>query len=170
EVGTHALTYYNGKEQPLTQLAIGLADYETLQEGISVLSEYFSGGLTGNRLRMLAGRVIAGNELLKDSNFHEVFFKLYAEFDFSKERAFNITARVFQGGGFLKDVIYLRGLLQVVNYLREGGELEPLLAGKFAIKHLDVVKDLTTRDILIKPKLLPRYMQWESFQEKLNNI
>ncbi|WP_236979529.1 flavohemoglobin expression-modulating QEGLA motif protein [Membranihabitans maritimus] len=170
EIGTHALTYHNGKEQPLTQLSIGLAEYETLQEGISVLSEYFSDGLTGNRLRMLAGRVIAGNELLKDANFHEVFFKLYAEFDFSKERAFNITARVFQGGGFLKDIIYLRGLLQAIKYLKEDGELTPLLAGKFAIKHLDVIRDLTKREILLKPKLTPRYMQMDSFQEKFTKI
>ncbi|RAV28644.1 flavohemoglobin expression-modulating QEGLA motif protein [Sinomicrobium soli] len=170
EVGTHALTYYNGKEQPLQQLAIGLADYETLQEGISVLSEFFSGGLSGNRLRILAGRVVAGNELLKDANFHEIFFKLYTEFDFSRERAFNITSRVFQGGGFLKDIIYLRGLIQAIRYLKKGGNLEPLLAGKFAIRHLEVIEDLTARGILIKPRILPTYMQNGVFEEKLNTI
>ena len=61
EIGTHVLTYYNGKQQPLKLLSIGLTDYDTLQEGLAVLSEYFVGGLTGNRMRTLAGRVVAAS-------------------------------------------------------------------------------------------------------------
>ena len=63
EVGTHALTFYNGQQQPLQQLSVGLADYDTLQEGLAVMSEYLIGGLTANRLRTLAGRVVAGKAL-----------------------------------------------------------------------------------------------------------
>src|SRR5699024_643496 len=101
EVGTHVLTYYNGEQQSLTQLSQGLANYDALQEGIAVLAEYLVGGLTGNRLRTLAGRVIAGEALLDDADFKEVFNLLKSTYGFSKEPAFNITSRVFQGGGFL---------------------------------------------------------------------
>src|SRR5699024_6244111 len=36
EIGTHAVTYYNGKQQPLMQLSQGLAGYDSLQEGLAV--------------------------------------------------------------------------------------------------------------------------------------
>src|SRR5690606_2980146 len=60
EIGTHVLTYCNGKQQPLYQLSTGLSDYDPVQEGIAMLSEYLIGALTANRLRIIAGRVIAG--------------------------------------------------------------------------------------------------------------
>ena len=47
EIGTHVLTYFNGRAQPFCQLYAGLPDYEELQEGIAVLAEYLTGGLTG---------------------------------------------------------------------------------------------------------------------------
>src|SRR5690606_19631968 len=131
EVGTHALTFYNGRQQPLSQLSEGLADYDPLQEGIAVLSEYLIGGLTGNRLRTLAGRVIAGEARINGADFKEVFNLLYSKYNFSKEPAFNIASRLFQGGGFLKDIIYLKGLVELRDYLRDGGDLEILLSGKF---------------------------------------
>src|SRR5690606_21379153 len=40
EVGTHVLTYFNGKSQPFQQFYLGLAGYDGLQEGIAVLAEY----------------------------------------------------------------------------------------------------------------------------------
>lgn len=172
EVGTHSLTYYNGKKQVLSQLSQGLAGYDALQEGLAVLAEYLCGGLTGNRLRTIAGRVIAGHALLKGGDFTQVFFSLTHDYGFSKKPAFNITSRIFQAGGFLKDIIYLRGLVHLKDFLHQGGKLEPLLSGKFALEHVDLIKDLTEREILIPPKILPRYMKTEAFQkgmEKLKN-
>lgn len=60
EVGIHALTYFNGNQQPFKQLSVGLADYDPMQEGLAVFFEYLANGLSTNRLRTLAGRVIAG--------------------------------------------------------------------------------------------------------------
>ena len=170
EIGTHVLTFYNGKQQPLSQLSVGLADYDPLQEGIAVLAEYLVGGLTANRLRILAGRVIAGASLLEGANFKGIFNMLYWEYGFSKERAFNITSRMLQGGGFLKDIIYLKGLVELKKYLENDGELEALLAGKFALKHLDVINELTQRNILKNPVLKPRYLDLESFNLRINKI
>lgn len=170
EVGTHALTYYNGSQQPLSQLSQGLADYDPLQEGIAVLSEYLIGGLTGNRLRTLAGRVIAGEALMNGADFKEVFSLLTSKYGFSKDPAFNITSRIFQGGGFLKDIIYLKGLVELRDYLMDGGDLEFLLAGKFAIKHVPMIKDLTDRGILQAPIIRPRYLNEDGFKERLTNV
>lgn len=170
EIGTHALTYYNGAQQPLGQMSSGLANYDALQEGIAVFSEYLCGGLSGNRLRILAGRVVAGAALLVGANFHQVFYKLYSEYDFSKERAFNITSRMFQGGGFLKDIIYLKGLVRLRDYIVDGGELQPLLSGKFALKHVKVIKDLSERGLVYPPKLTPRYFSDKNFDKKIKKI
>src|SRR5690606_9154010 len=46
EVGTHVVTYYNGKAQPFRLFSTGVPGYEQLQEGLAVLAEYISGGLT----------------------------------------------------------------------------------------------------------------------------
>src|SRR5690606_13084216 len=64
EVGTHIITYFNGKEQPFSFFRLGVPGYEQLQEGLAVLSEYLVGGLTNDRLRILAGRVIAVQHML----------------------------------------------------------------------------------------------------------
>lgn len=170
EVGIHVLTYYNGSRQPLTQLCSGLAHYDPLQEGLAVLAEYFAGGLTINRLRLLAGRVIAGAALIEGGDFHSIFKLLYNDHGFSKERAFNITCRIMQGGGFLKDIIYLKGLLELTDFIKAGGDPAPLLLGKFALKHLNVIKDLTEREILKPAALKPRYMESEDYEQKLTKI
>lgn len=170
EVGTHALTYYNGSQQPLSQLSQGLADYDPLQEGIAVLSEYLIGGLTGNRLRTLAGRVIAGEALLNGADFKDVFHLLNTTHGFSKEPAFNITSRIFQGGGFLKDIIYLKGLVELRDYLVAGGDLEFLLSGKFALKHVPMIKDLTDRGLLHPPKIKPRYLNEPGFKGRMTKL
>tara|TARA_R100000935_G_scaffold57344_1_gene91084 strand:+ start:96 stop:1931 length:1836 start_codon:yes stop_codon:yes gene_type:complete len=170
EIGTHALTHYNGLQQPLSLLSVGFADYDPLQEGIAVLSEYLIGGLSANRLRLLAGRVVAGAALMDNASFIDVFNLLHKTYNFSKERAFNITSRMFQGGGFLKDIIYLKGLMQLRDYLKNGGDLEFLLAGKFAIKHVPMITDLTSRKLLQPPKLKPRYLKTDNFNPRINNI
>ena len=167
EIGTHALTYFNGRQQPLSQLSAGFADYDATQEGIAVLSEYLGGGLTGNRLRILAGRVVAGEDLMNGADFKSVFHHLYTDYGFGKERAFNITSRMFQGGGFLKDIIYLKGLVELRDYLGKDGDLKPLLAGKFALKHTDIINDLTQRELLNPPKIVPRYFDQPDFTTKI---
>ncbi|WP_300441578.1 tyrosine/phenylalanine carboxypeptidase domain-containing protein [Christiangramia sp.] len=170
EVGTHVLTYYNGSNQPLNQLSIGLADYDPLQEGLAVMSEFMVDGLTANRLRILAGRVIAGEALMEGGNFQEIFRLLKLDYGFSPERAFNITSRIMQGGGFLKDIIYLKGLVLLKEYLKNGGEYEPLLAGKYGIKHTDIIKELTDRKVLKPVQVKPSYLHSKKMHEKLNLI
>ncbi|WP_424493546.1 flavohemoglobin expression-modulating QEGLA motif protein [Salinimicrobium sp. GXAS 041] len=170
EVGTHVLTYYNGLRQPLEQLSIGLADYDSLQEGLAVMAEYLVDGLTANRLRTLAGRVVAGKALIDGGDFREIFRLLKIDHGFSGERAFNITSRIMQGGGFLKDIIYLKGLVELREHLKKGGSYEPLLAGKFGLKHNGIIKALTEREILKPATLTPSYLLTENVQEKLQAI
>lgn len=170
EIGTHVLTYYNGKQQPLHLLSVGLTDYDTLQEGLAVLSEYLVGGLTGNRMRTLAGRVVAASCRMQGGDFIDIFKKLNKNYGFSPHRAFNITSRIMQGGGFTKDISYLKGLVQLREHLKEGGEIAPLLTGKFALEHLPIITELNDRRVLKPLNLLPRYLNTEETKTKLLKI
>ncbi|HET8887152.1 MAG TPA: tyrosine/phenylalanine carboxypeptidase domain-containing protein [Salinimicrobium sp.] len=170
EVGTHVLTYYNGLQQPLQQLSNGLTDYDTLQEGLAVMAEYFVGGLKANRMRTLAGRVIAASARMENADFKEIFNLLHWEHQFSPQRAFSITSRIMQGSGFIKDVIYLQGIVKLKKYIEKGGEIEPLYIGKFALKHLPIVTELKERMVLKDTKLLPRFLHAEETKEKINQI
>ncbi|CAM4024009.1 flavohemoglobin expression-modulating QEGLA motif protein [Gillisia hiemivivida] len=170
EVGTHVLTYHNGLQQPLKQLSIGLADYDPLQEGLAVMSEYLVDALTPNRLRTLAGRVIAGEAVKQGGDFQEIFRLLTLTYDFSPERAFNITSRIMQGGGFLKDIIYLKGLVDLRKYLQEGGDYESLLTGKFALKHTKIIEELTDRKVLKTGTLRPSYLLNEESAKRIKLI
>ena len=170
EVGTHILTYYNGRQQPLRLLSIGLTDYDTLQEGLAVLSEYLVGGLTGNRMRTLAGRVVAASARVHGGDFQEIFKLLCKDYNFTQHRAFNITSRIMQGGGFTKDISYLKGLVQLKEHLEQGGKLAPLLTGKFALEHMPIITELQDRRVLSPVKLSPRYLKTEETKNKLNKI
>ena len=170
EIGTHVLTYFNGQAQPFRQLYAGLPGYEELQEGLAVLAEYLTGGLTGPRLRMLAARVLAASMITEGAGFTEVFRKLDDGYGFSQKTAFNITLRIFRGGGLLKDMVYLRGLMRLLEYLGGGGAFEPLLLGKFGADHLPIIRELQWRKVLSAPLLKPRYLDNPEATEKLETI
>ncbi len=170
EVGTHVLTFYNGKMQSFGQMSSGFADYDELQEGLAVLAEYLVGGLTNNRLRTLAARVIAGRAVTEGMTFEETYHTLTAEYNSSPEQAFQITARAYQGGGCTKDIIYLRGLIKLIDYLQNGGDLEPLYVGKIGFKHIALIQELRIRDIIKPSPLSPSYLKTDFAQERLQKL
>jgi uncharacterized protein (TIGR02421 family) len=169
-VGTHVLTYHNGKAQKLRLLATGFAGYDSLQEGLAVLSEYLVGGLSRPRLRLLAGRVVAARCLVDGASFVDTFRVLRKEHGFANRIAFTITVRVYRGGGLTKDAVYLRGLQQILDYLAGGGELEPLFVGKIAAQHVPIVRELTWRGVLIKAPLTPRFMRQSESLQRLQRL
>lgn len=167
EVGTHVLTFVNGQAQPFRQLSRGFANYDELQEGLGVLAEYLVGGLDAGRMRLLAARVLAVHSLLDGADFVETFRRLHRDHGFGARGAFDVTTRVYQSGGFTRDIIYLRGLVGLVEHLRDGGELEPMYVGKLAARHLDVVRELRERGVLGPTPLLPRFLDDEAARGRL---
>jgi uncharacterized protein (TIGR02421 family) len=158
EVGTHILTYYNGRAQKFRLLHTGLAGYDPLQEGLAVLSEYLVGGLSRPRLRLLAGRVVAARSVLDGATFIETFRQLRNTHGFANRTAYTVTLRIHRGGGLTKDAVYLRGLRQILDYIADGGSLEPLFTGKIAIQHIPIINELRWRGVLVPPPLAPRYI------------
>jgi uncharacterized protein (TIGR02421 family) len=157
EVGTHLVTYVNGSYQPVRALATGLAGHEETQEGLAVLAEYAVGGLTPQRLRQLAARVVAVHGMVSGATFGAVHQQLVEE-GFSPNGAFTTTMRAFRSGGLTKDAIYLRGLLDLLGHLADGGTLDLFWLGKLSLRDLPLVSELADRGVLAPPKLLPRYL------------
>jgi uncharacterized protein (TIGR02421 family) len=158
EVGTHAVTYWNGRAQPFSLLANGLANHDELQEGLAVFAEYLVGGLTPTRLRTLAGRVLAARSVVDGAHFMDTFRLLRADHGFAARTAFLITMRVHRGGGLVKDAVYLRGLLKVTEFIKAGGRLDTLFVGKMATEHAPVIEELLRRQVLVPPPLRPSYL------------
>lgn len=167
EVGTHLLTYFNGRSQPFRQLYAGLAGYEELQEGLAVLAEYLTGGLTAGRLRVLAARVVAVRSMCDGASLPATFARLHEGYGFPHWEAFVIAFRVHRAGGLTKDVIYLRGLRDLLRYLGTGHDIEPLYVGKIGLRHLPYVQEMRRRGILHPPSLLPRFWNDKHLRERL---
>ncbi len=166
EVGTHLVTQVNGAHQPIKLLGAGLARYDETQEGLAVLAEIACGGLTRSRLRQLAARVLTVDAMLAGASFREAFNALTAA-EFTPASAYTTVMRVYRGGGFTKDAIYLRGLVDLLAHVREDGNLGHLWLGKFALQDLPLVRDLAERGILAPARLTPRYVTEPFMAERL---
>ncbi len=169
EVGTHILTYCNGKRQPLRQMYSGFSGYDQLQEGLAVLAEYLTGGLNASRLRLLAARVLATDRMIKNDGFLLTYQMLVDKYQFSPQGAFKITMRIYRGGGLTKDAVYLRGLMELITYIRNGGDLDILYTGKFNLPHVPLIEDLLYRKV-VKPAILPRYFEDPETKDRLEKL
>jgi uncharacterized protein (TIGR02421 family) len=167
EAGTHVLTWANGSAQPLALLHTGLAGYEALQEGLAVLSEFLVGGLNRSRLRLLAGRVVAAARVIDGAPFTAIFDELTTTHGLTPRTAFSTTMRAMRSGGLTKDVVYLRGLKSLLDYLSGDGNLEILFLGKMALRHVPLVQELRAREVLRPAPLRPPCLDVPGAQDKL---
>jgi uncharacterized protein (TIGR02421 family) len=158
EVGTHVVTYANGRAQPLQVFAAGLAGYEALQEGLAMFAEHLAGGLGARRLRLIAVRVVAVRRMIGGTSFADLFAELVEQHGIGPRAAFGVAIRVFRGGGLTKDAIYLRGLRDLLAHLASGGSLEPMLVGKIALDQVPFVEELLRRQVLQPAALRPRWL------------
>ncbi|MDX8478927.1 flavohemoglobin expression-modulating QEGLA motif protein [Mesorhizobium sp. VK24D] len=167
EIGVHLLTYFNGDAQGLAIFRNGLAGYEGMQEGLAVLAEYLVGGMSAARLRLIAARVIACQAMLDAARFEEAFRILHKDFGLDDRSAFNIVLRVYRGGGLAKDAIYLRGLAQILDHLRNGGSLTPFWIGKISAAHFGAIQELNARGLLRAPRLEPAFLSSDTARPRL---
>ena len=158
EVSVHLLTWFNGATQGLGIFRTGLAQYEGVQEGLGVFAEWAVGGLTVNRLRLLAGRVVAVDAMIDGADFVAAHRLLVDDHGIGRRTAFGIVARVYRSGGFAKDAIYLRGFKDVIDLVAAGVPLDPFWLGKIAPAHLPVIEELLQRELLHAPVFLPEFL------------
>ena len=169
EIGVHVLTHFNGHAQPFKLLGHGLAGYEELQEGLAVLAEYLVGGLTPDRLRILAARVLAVRAVVQGARFTETF-RLLQTYGFAQPTAFQVAMRVHRGGGLTKDLLYLRGLDWLLGHLGKGNDLESLWIGKIGARHVTIIQELLWRKVIMPAPLSPRFLHELSARERMEKL
>lgn len=158
EIGVHILTYYNGSQQGLRIFRSGLSGYENAQEGLAVIAEFLVGGITVARLRLLAARVLGCAMMLDGASFGETFQFLVREHEFSRAAAFNLVLRLYRGGGFPKDAVYLRGVLEILDHLRRGGSLDLFWTGKISASSFGTIEELRVRELIKPPAVQPAFL------------
>jgi uncharacterized protein (TIGR02421 family) len=152
EIGVHMVTTINARLQPIQLFNIGLPLNTLTQEGLAILSEYFSGNLTTMRLKEIGWRVIATHLIVKGYDFKETYQQMVEEYKMLPEKAFYLATRIYRGGGFTKDYLYLRGFRDILQYYRAGKPLNTLLIGKTSLAYADIIQEMLERGMLKAPK------------------
>lgn len=171
EALVHTATGLNGRTQPVFPiLGRGHAGATEIQEGLAVFAEMVSGAMDPARFRRLSDRVLAIQMSIEGADFKEVF-DFYLERTRSPEEAFENTRRIFRGGvisggaPFTKDVVYLRGLLRVHNYMRtvvglgRADLIRLLFVGKLDIEDVPAMAQLMSSGRLDHPKYMPPWVK-----------
>ena len=142
EIGVHMLTTINSRLQPLYIFRLGMPLNTHTQEGIAILSEYLSGYMSIKRLQILALRVLTLEKLLKGLDFKQTFHFLMDTGKLDESQAFFMTARIFRGGGFTKDYLYLKGFRDLLRFYNCNNNIQSLLIGKTSIKYFNLINEL----------------------------
>jgi uncharacterized protein (TIGR02421 family) len=185
----HLGTTLNGDQQPYAKwLAKGPPCSTITQEGLAVTMELFNFALFPRRAKRLNDRLLACQMAEDGANVLDVinFFKEEGQTDIE---AIKNAGRIFRGalltGGapFTKDIAYLKGFVEVYNFMRttikEGrAELIPFLfAGKVTLSDLPVLYDYHQQGVIAYPKYLPPQIKdmnglaiWMAFSNFLNRM
>jgi hypothetical protein len=83
------------------------------------------------------------------------------------DSAFYLVTRIYRGGGFTKDHLYLRGLREIFQFWNDGNDLRPLLLGKTSLEYYPILVELLERGILKNPKYITS--AFENPAPQLNN-
>jgi uncharacterized protein (TIGR02421 family) len=167
EIGVHMVTTMNATNNKLKIFSVGLPINTRTGEGMAVLSEYLSGNFTMNRLRELALRVVAVDLMCNGSDFKECYNTLVQNYKIEHNRAYNLVTRVYRGGGFTKDYLYLNGFSKLFKFWQEGNDLTPLLVGKTSIGFYNTIVEMIDRNLIEKPQFITK--SFEKPRTELNN-
>ncbi len=151
ELGVHLVTTLNSRMQALKVLSLGCPINTMTQEGLAILSEYLAGHMTIKRLKILALRVLAVQSMIKEKNFKSTFSMLKDQYQVDDEQAFTITSRVYRGGGFTKDYLYLQGFHLMLNAYENEPDFLNLLTGKTSLEFLPIISQLIKKEIILAP-------------------
>jgi hypothetical protein len=107
---------------------------------------------------------------VQGADFKEVFDVYMERFD-DPSKAYNNTFRVFRGGvvtggaPFTKDLVYLKGLMRVHNFMRTVVSLKRadlirlLFAGKLDVEDIPALAYLRKEGLIYAPKYLPPWVK-----------
>jgi uncharacterized protein (TIGR02421 family) len=166
EAFIHVATALNGRRQPLKILGVGLPSTARAQEGLAVFAEVVSGAAELDRMRRLADRVLAIQQVVEGADFIDLF-RWFRERTANDEQAFELTRRTFRGGPltggapFTKDVVYLFGLMEIANTIRTAfaagrvDVLRLLFVGKLPVSALPALARCAAVGLVVRPTFVP---------------
>lgn len=170
EAFIHVATALNGRAQRDLPILGDSHPYNArTQEGLAVFAELVSGTLELDRLTRLADRVFAIQMAVEGADFLAVY-RWFLERSDDPDRAFEGARRVFRGGvlagraPFTKDVVYLYGLLQVINAFRaifaagRADCLQLLFCGKLDLLDVPALGELAERGLVRAPRFVPLWI------------
>jgi len=163
----HVGTTLNGRLQPwATWLSVGSPRITATQEGLAVLIETLTFNSFPDRARRISDRVIAIDLAEQGADFIEVY-RYFLERDVSPHDSYTIAQRVFRGGMveggacFTKDLSYVRGFIELVNFIRSATlegvpEILPMLfVGKVTLDDIPILYEHYLDGLIAEPKYLP---------------
>ncbi len=163
----HVGTTLNGRNQPwATWLSVGSPRVTACQEGLAVLMETLTFSSYPKRALKISDRVIAIDMAERGANFVEVY-QYFVERGLSEHESYKITQRVFRGGTldggsiFTKDLSYLRGFVENVNFIRSAinsgvPEVIPMLfVGKVTLDDIPVLYQHYLEGTIEGPQHMP---------------
>jgi uncharacterized protein (TIGR02421 family) len=152
EIGVHLVTTFNADNQKLKLFSLGFPFNVQTQEGLAVLSEYNAGTLDFNRIFELAVRVVLADNVIKGCSFATSFDQLVEDFKLPRDHAFKLVTRLYRGGGFTKDRLYLPGFLDLLHQGLDSEVMDWLLAGKTASEYYYIKPILEEHELLLPNK------------------
>lgn len=157
ELGVHMATTLNANAQRLKVFSLGLPGNTLTQEGLAILNEYHTGNMVIKRLQGLALRVLAVKEMLKQNDFRHTYSFLFEEHHMSKDDAFKLALRVHRGGGFTKDYLYLNGVSQALDLIKNQ-DIRNLYVGKTGFEYLPIIGEMIDRQLVEAPTFVPEFL------------
>lgn len=147
ELFVHTLTLQNGRQQVFKTLGITSPRTACSQEGLAAFAEFITNSMDIIRLKRISCRAHAIQMGLEGADFIEVF-RFFLEQGQTELESFYSTARIFRGGNvrggviFTKDVVYLKGFIQVHRFF-----LRSLQSQNFLYPHYFFSGRMCTTDV-----------------------
>lgn len=171
EVMIHSATKRNGKNQPILK-SMGLSSPRTAatQEGLATLAELITGVMDMQRLGRISLRILATAAALEGADFLDIY-AMHRDRGHDEKESFRSTARIFRGGdvrggiAFTKDVVYLRGLVDVHAFLRVAIQndsphlIAMMFAGRLTLQDVLSLQGQLAEGWIQQPSIMP---QWAS--------
>jgi uncharacterized protein (TIGR02421 family) len=163
----HVGTTLNGRLQPWASwLSVGSPRVTACQEGLAVLMETLTFSSHPGRALKVSDRVVAVDMAEQGADFIEVF-RFFRDRGLREDDSYRITQRVFRGGTlrggsiFTKDLSYLRGFVENVNFIRSAihsgvPEILPMLfVGKVTLDDIPILYQHYLEGTISGPRYMP---------------
>jgi len=123
-----------------------------------------------DRLFELALRVITADYVVKGVSFIEAFDALTRTFGLTRDKAFNMATRLYRGGGFTKDRLYLPGFVELYQQ-RNALDKDLLFAGKTASEYSELVQTLKANNLFSPLEYSSHsFNRQEAVDQRLENL